>query len=62
MFNHDSVLAAIPPEEAIERVRHAFVEYASGEWTMPPKVYVPAYPDGDFRAWAAQAWPRRPAS
>jgi ornithine cyclodeaminase/alanine dehydrogenase-like protein (mu-crystallin family) len=31
-------------------VREAFVAYARGEWTMPPKVYVPAYPAGDFRA------------
>jgi ornithine cyclodeaminase/alanine dehydrogenase-like protein (mu-crystallin family) len=28
----------------------AFVAYARGEWSMPPKVYVPAYPAGDFRA------------
>jgi len=34
-------------------VREAFVAYASGEWTMPPKVYVPAYPAGDFRAMPA---------
>ena len=27
--------------------------YARGEWTMPPKVYVPAYPAGDFRAMPA---------
>src|SRR5207244_2279180 len=27
--------------------------YARGEWTMPPKVYVPAYPEGDFRAMPA---------
>jgi ornithine cyclodeaminase/alanine dehydrogenase-like protein (mu-crystallin family) len=31
-------------------VREAFVAYARGEWSMPPKVYVPAYPAGDFRA------------
>ena len=31
----------------------AFVAYARGEWTMPPKVYVPAYPAGDFRAMPA---------
>jgi len=34
-------------------VRDAFVAYARGEWTMPPKVYVPAYPEGDFRAMPA---------
>jgi len=31
-------------------VRDAFVAYHRGEWSMPPKVYVPAYPAGDFRA------------
>lgn len=29
------------------------MRYARGEWTMPPKVYVPAYPEGDFRAMPA---------
>jgi ornithine cyclodeaminase/alanine dehydrogenase-like protein (mu-crystallin family) len=53
VFNHDAVLSSVSPEEAIERVRHAFVEYASGEWTMPPKVYLDAYPAGDFRAMPA---------
>ena len=41
------------PERAVEAVRDAFVSYARGEWTMPPKVYVPAYPAGDFRAMPA---------
>ena len=41
------------PEHALEAVRDAFVHYARGEWTMPPKVYVPAYPAGDFRAMPA---------
>jgi alanine dehydrogenase len=54
VFNHDAVLSAVSPEEAIERVRHAFVEYASGEWTMPPKVYLDAHPAGDFRAMPAK--------
>src|SRR5262249_318718 len=47
------VEAAVPPERAVEAVRDAFVAYARGEWTMPPKVYVPAYPAGDFRAMPA---------
>jgi alanine dehydrogenase len=34
-------------------VRDAFLRYARGEWEMPSKVYVPAYPDGDFRAMPA---------
>ena len=41
------------PERALEAVRAAFVAYARGEWSMPPKVYVPAYPAGDFRAMPA---------
>jgi ornithine cyclodeaminase/alanine dehydrogenase-like protein (mu-crystallin family) len=44
---------AVSPERAFEAVRDAFVAYARGEWTMPPKVYVPAYPAGDFRAMPA---------
>jgi ornithine cyclodeaminase/alanine dehydrogenase-like protein (mu-crystallin family) len=44
---------AVSPERALEAVRDAFVAYARGEWTMPPKVYVPAYPAGDFRAMPA---------
>jgi ornithine cyclodeaminase/alanine dehydrogenase-like protein (mu-crystallin family) len=54
VFNHEAVLSAITPDEAIERVRNAFVEYASGEWAMPPKVYLDAYPAGDFRAMPAK--------
>jgi alanine dehydrogenase len=47
------VEAAVPPERAVDVVREAFVAYARGEWSMPPKVYVPAYPAGDFRAMPA---------
>jgi ornithine cyclodeaminase/alanine dehydrogenase-like protein (mu-crystallin family) len=47
------VEAAVSPERAVEAVREAFVAYARGEWSMPPKVYVPAYPSGDFRAMPA---------
>src|SRR5947199_7184765 len=52
-FNGEAVRAAVSPERALEAVRDAFVAYARGEWTMPPKVYVPAYPAGDFRAMPA---------
>jgi ornithine cyclodeaminase/alanine dehydrogenase-like protein (mu-crystallin family) len=52
-FSGAAVEAAVPPERALEAVRDAFVAYARGEWTMPPKVYVPAYPAGDFRAMPA---------
>jgi alanine dehydrogenase len=54
VFNHDAVLAAVAPEDAIERVRHGFVEYASGEWVMPAKLYLDASPAGDFRAMPAK--------
>jgi alanine dehydrogenase len=52
-FGAQHVEAAVSPEAAVEFVREAFVAYARGEWTMPPKVYVPAYPAGDFRAMPA---------
>jgi alanine dehydrogenase len=52
-FNGAHVLEAVSPERALEAVRDAFSAYARGEWTMPPKVYVPAYPAGDFRAMPA---------
>jgi alanine dehydrogenase len=53
VFSAESVQAAVSPESALEAVRDAFVAYARGEWSMPPKVYVPAYPAGDFRAMPA---------
>jgi alanine dehydrogenase len=52
-FSGSQVREAVSPERALEAVRQAFVAYARGEWTMPPKVYVPAYPAGDFRAMPA---------
>jgi ornithine cyclodeaminase/alanine dehydrogenase-like protein (mu-crystallin family) len=53
LFTARHVEAAVSPVRAIEAVRDAFLAYARGEWTMPPKVYVPAYPAGDFRAMPA---------
>ena len=53
LFAAEHVRAAVPPGRAVEAVRAAFVAYARGEWTMPPKTYVPAYPAGDFRAMPA---------
>ena len=53
LFTGRAVEAAVSPERAVEAVRAAFVAYARGEWSMPPKVYVPAYPAGDFRAMPA---------
>jgi ornithine cyclodeaminase/alanine dehydrogenase-like protein (mu-crystallin family) len=52
-FSGADVRAAVSPERALAAVREAFVAYARGDWTMPPKVYVPAYPAGDFRAMPA---------
>jgi len=52
-FSGEHVRAALAPEEAVEAARTAFVEHARGEWFMPSKVYVPAPPDGDFRAMPA---------
>jgi ornithine cyclodeaminase/alanine dehydrogenase-like protein (mu-crystallin family) len=53
VFSARHVEAAVSPARAVEAVREAFVAYARGEWTMPPKVYVAAYPAGDFRAMPA---------
>jgi ornithine cyclodeaminase/alanine dehydrogenase-like protein (mu-crystallin family) len=54
VFSQEDVFAAISPAEAIERVREGFVEYAAGQWEMPPKVYLEAPPSGDFRAMPAK--------
>ncbi len=54
VFSYDDVMAAVAPLDAIERVREGFVEYASGEWAMPPKTYLDAAPNGDFRAMPAR--------
>jgi alanine dehydrogenase len=53
VFSGRAVAEAVSPERALDAVRDAFVAYARGEWSMPPKVYVPAYPAGDFRAMPA---------
>jgi alanine dehydrogenase len=49
-----AVLAAIDPATAVARTRHAFEQYARGEWTMPAKVYLDSPPHGDFRAMPAR--------
>jgi ornithine cyclodeaminase/alanine dehydrogenase-like protein (mu-crystallin family) len=72
LFRAQDVLDAVPPGVAVDAVRDGFVAYARGEWSMPPKVYVPAYPAGDFRAMPAlgaghallkwvTSYPRNPA-
>jgi ornithine cyclodeaminase/alanine dehydrogenase-like protein (mu-crystallin family) len=53
VFSASDVEAAVSPTRALDAVRDAFIAYARGEWSMPPKVYVPAYPAGDFRAMPA---------
>jgi alanine dehydrogenase len=53
VFGAAAVEAALDPADAVEVVREAFVAHARGEWTMPSKVYLPAPPDGDFRAMPA---------
>src|SRR3954452_2872950 len=53
VYDHQAVLAAVSPAEAIERVRAGFVAYAHGDWQMPAKTYVQV-PNGDFRAMPAQ--------
>jgi alanine dehydrogenase len=54
VLDHDAVLAAVSPAEAIERVREAFVAHHRGEWEMPAKVYLDSPPHGDFRAMPAR--------
>ena len=49
-----TVFEAVDATAAVERTRHAFERHAAGEWVMPPKVYVDAPPDGDFRAMPAR--------
>jgi ornithine cyclodeaminase/alanine dehydrogenase-like protein (mu-crystallin family) len=53
VLDYDTVLAAVSPARAIEVVREAFVRYQRGEWLMPPKLYLPSPPHGDFRAMPA---------
>jgi alanine dehydrogenase len=50
VFDHEAVLAAVSPGEAIDRVRDGFISFARREWEMPPKVYLQSPPGGDFRA------------
>ncbi|MBI5309897.1 MAG: ornithine cyclodeaminase family protein [Actinobacteria bacterium] len=54
LIDHDAVLAAVSPEQAIERVTEGFKRFACGDWVMPSKVYLDAPPGGDFRAMPAR--------
>jgi len=49
-----AIFAAVDAAEAVERTRDAFLRHAAGEWEMPPKLYVDAPPNGDFRAMPAR--------
>jgi alanine dehydrogenase len=50
VLDHDAVLAAVTPTDAIARVRDGLLAFHAGEWTMPAKVYLLSPPFGDFRA------------
>jgi ornithine cyclodeaminase/alanine dehydrogenase-like protein (mu-crystallin family) len=54
VFDYDSVVEAISPTRAVDEVREGFLRYACGDWQMPPKVYLDAAPNGDFRAMPAK--------
>jgi ornithine cyclodeaminase/alanine dehydrogenase-like protein (mu-crystallin family) len=54
VLNHDAVLAAVTPGEAIDRVRQALLRHHEGDWVMPAKVYLESPPYGDFRAMPAR--------
>jgi alanine dehydrogenase len=54
VLDHDAVLAAVTPAQAIDRVRDALVLHRAGEWVMPAKVYLESPPFGDFRAMPAR--------
>ncbi len=53
LIGYDEVIGAVPPATAITEVRTAFIKHATGDWTMPPKVYLHSPPYGDFRAMPA---------
>jgi alanine dehydrogenase len=54
VLSHGAVLAAVSPEQAIERTREAFVRHHTGVWAMPPKIYLESPGHGDFRAMPAR--------
>jgi alanine dehydrogenase len=54
VLDHDAVLGAVSPNAAIERVRDALLRLHTGDWVMPPKVYLDSPPFGDFRAMPAR--------
>ena len=54
VIGSEAILSSVGPATAVARTRDAFLRHASGEWEMPPKLYVAAPPAGDFRAMPAR--------
>jgi alanine dehydrogenase len=54
VLDHDTVLQAVSPTVAIERVREGLLRFHAGDWAMPAKVYLDSPPFGDFRAMPAR--------
>lgn len=54
MLDSKAIFSAVNPALAVERTRDAFLRHATGEWQMPPKLYLDAPPNGDFRAMPAR--------
>ena len=54
VLNSEAVFAAVDAATAVARTRDAFLRHAAGDWEMPPKLYVDAPPNGDFRAMPAR--------
>jgi ornithine cyclodeaminase/alanine dehydrogenase-like protein (mu-crystallin family) len=54
VLDHDAVMRAVPPGEAIRRVRDGLLRFHEGAWAMPAKVYLDSPPFGDFRAMPAR--------
>ncbi len=53
ILDHDAVLAAVSPADAIRQVQDALLRHHAGDWVMPSKVYLQNPPLGDFRAMPA---------
>ncbi|WP_320668562.1 ornithine cyclodeaminase family protein [Patulibacter defluvii] len=53
VLDHDAVLAAVTPADAVDHVRDGFLRHHEGAWRMPSKVYLESPPFGDFRAMPA---------
>jgi alanine dehydrogenase len=54
VLDYPAILGAVPPGDAIARVREAFLRFHTGDWSMPAKIYLQSPPFGDFRAMPAR--------